>query len=234
MNMDNEKIVGIHQPNYLPWLGYFYKIYKSNVFVFHDDVQFSKKGMHNYHYIQTSNGLFRLKIPVKESHGDLINEVITKDELGWKQNHLKIIEANYKNAHFFKQVFIDYEEIVSRYYNNLSLMNISLIQFICKKFGIKSNFVTASDLRLTSKKEEKVIDIVKILNGTIYYSGTGARSYQNEDNFLSRGIQLKYSDYVPFIYPQLYEPFNSNVAILDYLMNCGYDWDRVLKNQKQD
>ena len=234
MNMNNEKIIGIHQPNYIPWLGYFYKIYKSDVFVFHDDVQFSKKGMHNFHYIQTAGGPFRLKIPVIESHGDLINEVITKDELGWKRNHLKIIEVNYKSARFFKQVFIDYEELISKNYNTLSLMNISLIQFICKKLGVALNCVTASDLKLTSKKEEKVIDIVKTLNGTIYYSGTGARSYQNEDNFLSRGIKLKYSDYMPFIYPQLYEPFNSNVSILDYLMNCGYDWDRVLKNQKQD
>ena len=228
------KTVATHQPNYIPWLGYFYKIYKSDVFVFLDDVQFIKKGMQNYHYIQTPNGPFRLKIPVKESRGDLINEVITKDDLGWKQNHLRIIEENYKSAPFFKQVFFDYEEIVSKDYKNLSLMDISIIQFICKKLGILSNFISSSDLRLTSIKEERIIDIVKTLNGTVYYSGTGARAYQNEDNFLSKGIQLRYSDYVPFIYPQLFDPFNSNVTILDYLMNCGYDWDRVMKNQKHD
>ena len=233
MNAKNEKIIGIHQPNYIPWLGYFYKIYKSDIFVFHDDVQFSKRGMHNFHYVQTPEGPFRLKIPVKESHGDLINEVTTKDELGWKQNHLNIIETNYKNAPFFKTVFTDFEEILNKNYKNLSLMNISIIQIICKRLGISPEFVIASDLKLTSKREEKVIDIVNNLRGTIYYSGTGARIYQSEDNFLSRGIQLHYSDYVPIEYPQLYEPFNSNVAILDYLMNCGYDWGRVLKYQKQ-
>jgi hypothetical protein len=232
--MNNETIIGIHQPNYIPWLGFFYKIYKSDIFVFHDDVQFSKKGMHNFHYINTPSGPFRLKIPVKESHGDLINEVVTKDELGWKRSHLKNLKDNYKGSPFFKQVFIDYEEMLSKSYNSLSLMNISMIQSICKRLGIISNYVTASDLKLTSKKEEKVIDIVKTLNGTIYYSGSGARSYQNEENFLSRGIKLKYSNYTPFKYPQLHEPFNYNVTILDFLMNCGYNWDLVLKNQKQE
>ncbi|MBE0675147.1 MAG: WbqC family protein [Bacteroidales bacterium] len=226
-------VVGIHQPNYIPWLGYFYKIFMSDIFVFHDDVQFSKKGMHNYSYIQTANGLFRLKIPVRESHGDLINEVITKDEFNWKKDHLKIIKENYCNAPHFEEVFIDYKDVINRQYDNLSQMNITIISFICQKLGISLNSRIASDFRLQTRKEEKVIDLVAALNGSVYFSGTGASSYQDENNFLARGIRLVYSDFVPFKYPQRFEPFNSNVSIIDYLMNCGYNWNLVMQNQNK-
>ncbi len=89
-------VISIHQPNYFPWLGYFYKIAQSDVFVLLDDVQFSNEGMHNYHYIKTPQGSLRLKIPVEQHIGDLIMEVKTKDFLGWKEKHIKTIEANYK------------------------------------------------------------------------------------------------------------------------------------------
>ena len=59
------RIIAVHQPNYLPWLGYFFKIFQSDIFVFLDDAQFSNEGMHNYTYIKTAAGLFRLKYPVE-------------------------------------------------------------------------------------------------------------------------------------------------------------------------
>jgi len=203
----------------------------SDVFVFHDDVQYSKKGMHNYVYIKTFHGLFRLKFPVKESHGDLINEVISRDDLNWKLEHLKLIRENYQNTPHFKEVYADYEEMITKKYDNISHMNIEIIKLICKKLGISLNLRIASDFHLETKKEEKVIDLVASLNGNVYYSGTGAGSYQDEKNFLARGIRLVYSNFMPFEYPQRFEPFNSNVSVVDYLMNCGYDWDRVLRSQ---
>lgn len=229
--MDPLKFISIHQPNYIPWLGYFYKIDQSDVFVFLDDAQYSNEGMQNFHYIKTSQGPYRLKIPVISKFGESINKIKTRDELGWKKKHLRTIEMNYKKAKYFEEVFADYSSLLLCEYNDLSQLDISIIKHICKKFGINTEFTDSSQLNLSSKREEKVIDICTSLSGNVYYSGTGAKAYQDEGNFKNRGIELRYSNFKPFEYPQLWGDFQSNVSVIDYLMNCGYDWERVIQNQ---
>jgi hypothetical protein len=228
-----KKIIAIHQPNYLPWLGYFYKIYQSNIFVFLDDVQFSNEGMHNYTYIKTANGSFRLKYPVNQSLGDKINEVCSKDGLGWKEKHLRIIKANYGNTDYFGTVFNDYRDLLLRDYSSIVHLNTSFIKFFCKKLDIKTTFINSSDLEINLAKSEKIIAICKALHGDIYFSGTGAKAYQEEEVFKAYGIELRYSVYQPFIYPQCWFGFQSNVSALDFFMNCGYDWELVKKHQTQ-
>lgn len=225
------KIVAIHQPNYIPWLGYFYKIYQCDTFVFHDDVQFSKKGLHNFHYIKTKDERLRLKIPVDEHQGMLINEVIMKNNLNWKGEHLHRMKDSYSKAPYFAEVYDDFEKLFTSEQSNLALFNAEIIQFICSKFGFTRNFIFASELNLKSVKEVKVLDINTTLGASVYYSGTGASVYQNESDFIGKGIELKYSTFKPFIYPQFWGNFEPNVSVVDYLMNCGYDLDRVLQSQ---
>jgi hypothetical protein len=233
MNSEKDKkIVAIHQPNYIPWLGYFYKIFLSDVFVFLDDAQFSNKGMHNYTYIKTNKGSFRLKYPVQQSLGDKINEVRPKDELGWKEKHLKIIESNYQNSEHFDEVFNDYKELILKEYSNIATLNIAFIDYFARKLGMVAEYIKSSDLKINLTKSEKIIAICKALGGNIYYSGTGAKAYQTEEEFKSFGIELRYSVFKPFQYPQLWEGFQSDVTALDFFMNCGYDWDLVLRGQK--
>ena len=230
--MLSSKTIAIHQPNYIPWLGYFYKIHQADIFVFHDDTQFSESGMHHYNYIKTPQGKFRLKIPVEKSTGMNINQILTKDKLGWKKKHLKTIEFNYKKARFFDEVYTDFAMMLEKDYENLAVMNQEIIILFCKKLGIDSNFQLSSKLNLSSTREEKIFDTCNKLNADIYFSGTGARAYQNEENFIKRGIQLKYSEFKPFQYFQLWDSFEPNVSIIDYLMLNGYDWNKVLVNQK--
>lgn len=225
------KVIAIHQPNYIPWLGYFYKISQSDCFVFLDDAQFSNEGMHNFNYIKTSNGRLRLKVPVKQTLGDAIMNVKTRDELGWKQKHLDLIQNNYQNSAFFPEVFSDFRSLLLDDYESLSFLNEALIKEFCRKLGIVSEFIRSSSLNVKTKREERIIDICSRLNGDTYLSGTGAMAYQKEENFESKGIRLKYSVYSTFEYTQLWEGFYPNVTILDYLFNCGYDWQNVLKHQ---
>jgi hypothetical protein len=94
--------------------------------------------------------------------------------------------------------------------------------------------VRSSELSLNSSREQKIIDTCKKLNGQVYYSGTGARAYQNEDNFKKSGIELKYSIFKPFNYFQLWGQFEANVSIIDYLMYNGYNWNKVLNQQNKN
>jgi len=224
-------IIAIHQPNYIPWLGYFYKIYQSDIFVFLDDVQFSNQGMHNYHYIKTHQGPLRLKIPIIQKMGDNILEVQTKDDLGWKCKHLKTIKNNYARAPFFNEVFADFAALLQSDYPNLSQMNIEIIRFFSVKLGLSTRFYCSSELDVQTVREDKILDICNALKSNVYYSGTGAKAYQSDVNFTQRNIELRYSLYSPFEYPQSFGEFQSNVTILDYLMHCGYNWGNVLNHQ---
>ena len=227
-------IVSIHQPNYLPWIGYFYKISQSDIFVLLDDVQYSNQGMHNYHYLKTPQGRFRMKIPVNYKTGDLIYQVGMREELNWRNNHLKAIELNYKKTPFFREVMPDLNDLLLSQETDLSKFNEKILRFFCEKFNINTKFVRSSELNIQETKEKRIIEICKAVNADVYYSGTGARAYQNEGNFAESGIELRYSNYTVFEYEQLWGGFESNVAIIDYCMNCGYDWDRIINSQRND
>jgi len=227
--------VATHQPNYIPWLGYFYKISQCDIFVFLDDVQFSKTGSHNYHRIKSKDGLLKLKIPVKHRFNDPINKVITNDDGGWKERHLQMIREYYKNAPFFEKVYIDFETLLLKKYDDLATLNIALIHFFLEKFAIKTTLVRSSSLDLEDvKNEERIIEICRQLSASTYYSGRGAMAYQNEDNFNEKGIKLFYDNYKPIEYTQLWGEFQANVSVLDYVMNHGFDWQYVIDriNQK--
>lgn len=226
------KTIAIHQPNYLPWLGYFFKIHQADTFVFLDDVQYSNEGMHNYTYIKTPAGPYRLKYPVRQSLGDKISEVTAKDELDWKEKHLNIIKSNYGRAEYFETVYNDYKEVLGREYEDIVSLNTTLITLFCQRLGIKTEFVRSSGLGINLAKTEKILAICDVLNADIYYSGTGARAYQTDEEFRMAGCELRYSVFKPFQYPQLWQGFQSNVTALDFFMNCGYNWDLVLEQQE--
>jgi hypothetical protein len=219
--------VSIHQPDYIPYIGYFYKISQSNVFVFLNDVQFSNDNMHHWNKIKTPQGELRLKIPVEHSFGESIEQVIPKNHLKWREKHIKTLEMNYSRANFFKEFFPDYKELLMGNYSNLAEMNITINRFICEKLGFKTKFLLSSEMEIKTVKEERVIDICLSLGGTTYISGNGAKAYQIESNFSNNGIKLEYTDYRPFEYPQLWKEFTPNLSVIDYIFNCGFDWGYV-------
>lgn len=220
-------IVSIHQPDYIPYLGLFYKISQSDKFVFLDDCQFSNDNMHHWNRVKTPQGECRLKIPVHQHLGDTINNVRTKDELSWKEKHLKTLEMNYKKAPFFEKIFPDFKDLLLTQYESIAEQNIAINTWIANSFGMCVDFYKTSDMQIDSTNERRVIDICKQLGGDVYISGNGARAYQTEEHFLSDGVQLVYTDYQSIEYTQLWGEFVPNLSVLDYVFNNGFDWDQV-------
>lgn len=221
--------VGIHQPDYIPWLGLFYKMYLSDVFVHLDDAQYSNEGAHNYNKIKTPQGELRLKFPVEYHLGDTIIDVRPKYELKWREKHLRTLEMNYSKAKFFKDTFPELKDVFLVDYPNVAELNIAINEYIAKQFGIAPKFVKSSDFAFDTKREEKVIDLCVAVGATRYISGNGARAYQDPEHFAARGVELTYLDYKPIEYPQIWKGFLPCMSALDYIFNCGYDWDYVLK-----
>lgn len=220
--------VSIHQPDYIPWLGLFYKMYLSDVFIHLDDVQYSNQAAHNFNDIKTPQGVLRLKFPVEQHMGDSINQVRPKNELKWREKHLRTMEMNYAKAKFFKEIFPELKDVYMVDYPNVAELNIAINEYVARKLGITPKFVKSSEFGLQTNREEKVIDLCVAVGGKRYISGNGARVYQEESHFMERGVELTYVDYNPIVYPQLWKEFLPSMSVVDYIFNCGYDWEYVL------
>lgn len=218
-------IIACHQPNYLPWLGYFHKIANSDVFVLFDDVQIPNgKNFGTRISIKTSNGVLDLTIPIlNRGDGILIKDAKMADKT-WQKKHLKSIILSYQKAPYFKQYIGEIESIYNFEWENLCDFNITLIKLIIKFLGIKTKLVLSSELGVYSTGEQRIIEMVKKLGGDTYLSGIGAGSkrYIREEDFKKEGIKLKWQDFIHPVYPQLYGEFIPNLSVIDYLFN-NYD-----------
>ena len=218
-------IATIHQPNFIPYLGVFYKVYHSDVFVLLDDAQYSNEAMHNWNTIKTSNGTTRLKIPVVQHLGDKICEVDINNGVKWKEKHLKTIECNYKKAPYFSEYFEQIKTFYDEAGDNLSEFTEKVLVWAVEGFfGSDKSIAKSKELGISTVREQRILDITKAVGCDTYYSGTGARVYQDEGSFRRAGIDLVYSDYEPKEYRQLWgAEFVPNLSVLDYVFNCGFD-----------
>ena len=226
-----KKVVAIHQPNYFPWLGYFNKIYKSDAFVFLDEVQFPRTSSANV--VNRSkilcNGEAKWLTCTLEKKGSLIKigELEIKD--GIKSANFEKIKQYYKKSKFYKEVIDFVEEIMLFSDSNLSNYNINAIKKICERLDIKREFILQSSLNTTTAKEDLMIEITKKVGGEIYLSGNGARKYQIEDNFLKQGVELIYQEFTPKSYEQLgAKEFIAGLSVLDALFNVGFEATKEL------
>lgn len=223
-------ILASHQPDFFPYMGYFYKIWKSDVFIFSDNVQFSKSGRHNYNEIMTANGPQRFTLPVSQ-HTVNLNEIqIAADERKIEEM-LKTLRQNYCKAPHFYEVFpyLEYHLQQAPGSNNLAIFNGRCIVSISRKLGFRTEFFRSSAIRTNGRKDARIIELCEITGADTYYSGSGAKDYHIEADYKAAGINLVYSDYCPVEYPQTVpgqkgEPkfVAPNLSVIDYLMNCGF------------
>lgn len=221
--------IAIHQPNYMPWAGYFYKMAMSDVFVLLDNVQYEKNGMTNRVRVKTSQGPLWLTVPVKRTFPSLVKDVEIADFAQTRERHQKTIEMNYKRAPFFDFLFPGLVDIFGRDWTKLSLMNTALIMFLREKLGIVTRIEIASHYpEISGKGDDCLIALCKLFHGDLYLSGTGGKNYQNEKKFEEAGIRLAYSDFQHPRHLQLWGEYVQGLSILDLLMNCGPQSREVL------
>ena len=219
-------IVSIHQPNYLPWLGYFDKIARSDVFVIFDDVQYprGKKGFFgNRNQIKTNTGKLWLTVPViGRSEYKNFNEIGINYN-GWNEKHIKNIENFYRKSSYFNEYYEDIKFHLLKEHKNISDLSSSLIIYFMSVLGINTKLVYSSDFKTEKTGGDKILFILDELGATEYISGTGPGSlrYINEKDFDDRGIELIWQNYKHPEYSQLNGEFISHLSIIDLLFNNG-------------
>lgn len=218
------RVVGIHQPNFIPWVGYFYKIYKSDVFIFLNDAQFIKNSIADRNKIKTTQGEQYIKLPlISSSHLDNYNEVFVRRDEHWRKKTIKTLEMNYCKTQFFNEVMDDFQTWLAFSDDHLDKFNENIIRYITSKLGFSTHFYESESFCIHKKSTERLVDLIKAVDGTVYLSGKGGANYQDEKMYIDNDIQLVYTDFVHPIYPQVGKNFIDRLSIIDLLFNCGYE-----------
>lgn len=218
-------VVAIHQPNFIPWLGYFYKMAHAQQFVFLDTVQYAKRSFINRNRIKSKSGPIWLTVPVCTK--DRFDQAISDAEMDWNHNwqrkHLHTLTINYHRAPFFDEVFplLECRYTSNGSINKLDDFNISIITTICRYLGLCPTLIRASELDVQGKSTDLLVNICAKLGASTYLAGAGAVKYQEDEKFATAGILVQYSSFQPIKYNQLWGEFVENLSIVDVLMNCG-------------
>ena len=223
------KKAAIHQPNFIPWLGYFHKISLVDDFVFFDDVQFPRgKTYGNRVKIKTNNGETWITVPVL-SKGDfqVFNKIQINNTAPWQRKILKTIELAYSKANHFEEYWEGFSAIFQQEYDYLIDLNINLIKYAIECLGLDVKLYLSSEIYSegTVDTEERIISILKNLSVDLYITGRGAGSlrYINEERFQDENIGIEWQQYNSPVYDQLWGPFIPDLSIIDLLFNCGYE-----------
>lgn len=223
-------IVSIHQPQYLPWLGYFDKIRRCDTFVFLDNVQFKKNEWQNRNRIKTEQKWQWLTVPVIHRFGQKICEVEINNTVRWGKKHLGALMTHYSKTPFFKEYIGFFEKTYTQDWQNLVDINIHVIEYLAEALGLSERtFVRASKYELREEPTERLVDICKQAGGNVYLSGKDGAGYLDSDKFEKENIQVIFQDYEHPRYPQLYGEFEPYMSAIDLLFNCGPESLSLLK-----
>lgn len=237
-----DKLV-VLQSNYLPWRGYFDLVHDADLFVFYDDVQYTKNDWRNRNKVKTQHGCEWLTIPAGADENRLICEVQLAGP-GWQRKHWQTLLQLYGKAPHFGCYRAVFEDVyLGRNWTNLSELNQHLIRRISHELlGLQTRFADSRDYNLTGRKQDRLIELVTKTRARTYISGPAAKDYIDPSRFDAIGVQLVWKDYTGYPeYVQRHPPFRSDVSIVDLLFNVGADapayiwgWRRADVDERTD
>ncbi|MFQ5787109.1 MAG: WbqC family protein [Thermodesulfobacteriota bacterium] len=227
-------LIAIHQPQYLPWLGYLDKIDKAEVFVILDSVQFKKNEWQNRNRIKAAQGWQWITVPILYKFPEKISEVRINNNTNWSRKHLQALITNYSKTLYFADYKNYFEDIFSRSWDRLFDLNIEVIKFLINTLELKTRLVMASDLKLREEPTERLIDICKVLGGKRYLAGRDGSKYMNLDKFDEEGIDIIFQDFKHPVYNQLHGDFEPGMSAIDLLFNCGDKSLEILRGNREE
>ena len=220
--MSGPRVVVV-QSNYLPWKGYFDLISEADIFVFYDDVQFTKNDWRNRNRIKTPKGAEWITVPVGQSLDRLVCEVRIEDPR-WQAKHWRTLEQNYRRAPHFEPYRTFFEEVFLRTtWKTLSELNHHLTKTIATEFlGLRPEFRDSREFRPEGTKLDRLLSLLKQVGAGHYISGPAAKAYIDPRAFEEANIGLEFKDYSGYPeYPQFHPPFEHAVSVIDVLFHLG-------------
>lgn len=224
-------VLSAHQPNFMPWIGFFYKMIQADKFVLADDVQYTTHGYTNRVEIKTSHGKKWLTVPVltRGKGFQKIKDVQIENSQNWRHKHWDTLRLNYRYASYFEHYAEFFEKIYEKKWKYLIDLNMNVIDFVCNKLDISKPIHISSELSLKEGTTERIVEMAKNLGCSHYLSGISGKKYLGEKEFLEAGVVLDYASFVHPEYHQQFEGFVPNLSIIDLLFNEGPNSRKILR-----
>ena len=227
------KNIMIRQPGYMPNLGLFKKIQSCDIFVFLDDVQFSKDSFDNRNKIKTSSDFDWITVPLKRPvFGKKLNQISISNDVDWTKEHSDLLYENYKSAPYFSSYWYEIKKILDKKFILLVQLNLHLIDYFLKILKISTETIKSSELEISKTKTERLVEICSLLDASCYISGKGGRNYVDETLFQKSNIKLAYENFIHPKYSQLHGKFIENLSIIDLILNEGSNSSKILRESE--
>ena len=217
-------IVAALQPIYLPWVGFFDLMKRSDLFVIEDNLKYTKQDWRNRNRIRTPQGFTYLTVPVTRGATSLpINEVEIHNGQPWRQRNWNLLRENYRNAPSWSKYEPFLRETFGRTWTRLIDIDLWFIDFLTKEFNISTPTTLLSELpvKFTSDKTQSLVDLVRTVDADTFLEGSSGRNFIQTDRFEAAGLRITFQDYVCRPYRQQFEPFMSHLSAIDLLLNEG-------------
>jgi hypothetical protein len=217
------KTVAVIQSSYIPWKGYFDIIHDADLFLFYDDVQFTRQDWRSRNRVKSQQGLQWLSLPVGVGLNRLICDVPLEGKR-WAIKHYKTLVQCYGRTPHWDELhpFIN-EVYLQRSWQWLAEFNQFVIRHVAREWlGIRTEFGDSRTWSPQGVKSERLLDLLTKVSASRYVSGPSGRHYLDEASFARAGIELVYKDYAGYPkYPQRFPPFDHYVTVFDLLCNIG-------------
>lgn len=228
-------IAAIHQPQFVPWLGYFDKIDQSDVFVFLDNVQYKKNEYQNRNRIKMVDGWQWLTVPVLYKFPQKINEVKINNKIDWKKKHLHTLITNYSRAKYFERYYKFFEALYLKEWELLSDISIEVTTRLAEFLGIKKRFLVSSKFApelIGEGPTERLIELCRLSKSDTYLAGKDGAKYMDVEKFTKSGIKLTFQDFKHPVYNQLFGKFEPNMSVIDLLFNYSEEGLEIIRKYR--
>jgi len=216
-----------HQPQFCPWLGYFDKMRRADVFVLLDDVQFKKNEWQNRNRIKTANGPAWFTVPVLHDFGQEIRRVRIDNASDWQKKSQATLTQNYARAKALSEAAVFFDELFRRRWELLVDINLHTTRWLAKNLKVETETKLSSELKIPGQSTEKLVNLCRALGADTYLAGAGGRDYMDMSLFEQAHVQVQFQDYVHPVYAQLHGQFASHLSALDLVLNAGEESARI-------
>ncbi len=223
MKNKSQVTVVVSQPMYFPWVGLLEQIKLADIFIFYDDVQFTR-GFFNRVQVKTNSGTKWLSVPLRDYHrGQMINEVQIDNSEFWWSRHREILRQNYRASPNCDAMLKIADEVFSSRTNSLAELAICSTKVLANYFGVsaKTQYMYSSKMGIKGSGTQRLLDLCVKCDAQIYVTGSGAKRYLDHELFENNGIEVRYMNYAMTQYQQLHGQFTPFVSALDLIANCG-------------